>query len=139
MSKKAGKKAKVKVPEIDPDSPEWMEEVARKQTEAYDMVQRAMTRSQVCHRSRITHVPCCHSHQTRARCGCEYFAVTSPESIFRHRKEPLHLLTKVGMTAPCCDIDESDGRILNNTVAITWPAIWRARWREAPFSILKEL
>eukprot|EP00752_Nemacystus_decipiens_P013317 g11795.t2 len=47
MSKKGGKKAKAKVPEIDPDSPEWMEEVARKQTEAYDMVQRAMTRSQI--------------------------------------------------------------------------------------------
>lgn len=47
MSKKVGKKAKVKVPEIDPNSPEWMEEVARKQNEAYDIVQRAMTRSQV--------------------------------------------------------------------------------------------
>lgn len=47
MSKKGGKKAKVVVPEIDPNSPEWMEEVARKQSEAYDMVQRAMTRSQV--------------------------------------------------------------------------------------------
>ncbi|CAM9615931.1 unnamed protein product, partial [Ectocarpus sp. 4 AP-2014] len=47
MSKKAGKKAKVKVPEIDPNSPEWIEEVARKQNEAYDMVQRAMTRSQI--------------------------------------------------------------------------------------------
>eukprot|EP00903_Cladosiphon_okamuranus_P020041 g18408.t1 len=47
MSKKAGKKAKVKVPEIDPNSPEWMEEVARKQNEAYDMVQRAMIRSQI--------------------------------------------------------------------------------------------
>lgn len=47
MSKKAGKKAKVKVPEIDPDSPEWIEEVARKQSEAYDLVQRAMIRSQV--------------------------------------------------------------------------------------------
>ncbi|CAN0050906.1 unnamed protein product, partial [Ectocarpus fasciculatus] len=47
MSKKAGKKAKVKVPEIDPNSPEWIEEVARKQSEAYDMVQRAMTRSQI--------------------------------------------------------------------------------------------
>lgn len=46
MSKK-GKKAKVTVPEVDPNSPEWMEEVARKQSEAYDMVQRAMTRSQV--------------------------------------------------------------------------------------------
>ncbi|CAN0156276.1 unnamed protein product, partial [Ectocarpus sp. 12 AP-2014] len=47
MSKKAGKKAKVKVPETDPNSPEWIEEVARKQSEAYDMVQRAMTRSQI--------------------------------------------------------------------------------------------
>lgn len=47
MSKKGGKKTKVVVPEIDPNSPEWMEEVARKQSEAYDMVQRAMTRSQV--------------------------------------------------------------------------------------------
>ena len=47
MSKKAGKKTKAKVPEIDPNSPEWLEEVARKQEEAYDMVQRAMTRSQV--------------------------------------------------------------------------------------------
>lgn len=47
MSKKAGKKQKAsKVPEIDPDSPEWQEEVARKQDEAYNMVQRAMIRSQ---------------------------------------------------------------------------------------------
>lgn len=46
MSKKAGKKQKAKVPEIDPDSPEAQEEIARKQNEAYDMVHRAMIRSQ---------------------------------------------------------------------------------------------
>ena len=48
MSKKAGKKQKAKIPDIDPDSPEWKEEVARKKGEAYDMVQGAMIRSQVC-------------------------------------------------------------------------------------------
>ncbi|CAM9197469.1 unnamed protein product [Hapterophycus canaliculatus] len=47
MSKKAGKKTKVKMPEIDPNSPEWIEEVARKQSEAYDLVRRAMIRSQI--------------------------------------------------------------------------------------------
>ncbi|CAM9499246.1 unnamed protein product [Scytosiphon promiscuus] len=47
MSKKAGKKTKVKVPEVDPNSPEWIEEVARKQSEAYELVQRAMIRSQI--------------------------------------------------------------------------------------------
>lgn len=48
MSKKADKKQqKAKVPEVTQDSPERQEEVARKQREAYDMIQRAIIRSQV--------------------------------------------------------------------------------------------
>lgn len=47
MSKKADKKQKAKVPEVDQDSPEWQDDVARKQAEAYDMIQRAIIRSQV--------------------------------------------------------------------------------------------
>lgn len=71
MSKKAGKKTKVKVPEIDPNSPEWIEEVARKQSEAYEMVQRAMTRSQVRVRLRV--------HTKNARECFEIKTVGSPQ------------------------------------------------------------
>lgn len=45
MSKKLGKEAKV--PEVDKDAPNGEEELARKHEEAYDMVHRAMIRSQV--------------------------------------------------------------------------------------------